>query len=251
MFVSGTSGHAAEDKAHKYPYMHDGHLLRLNFSKNIYQLNLQQSTGGTIAGSPVSGASGTTFNLSATPANKYTFDGWSVTGTTLTGSAGTYTNSDVTAKGNWTYHPDSAYVGEVQGPLYHEGQSYNWTINKGNLTPEYYSGGGVPDGYFIVLTGLRIRCYGVGWADIKYKDGLSGHETGLGGGWSTMIAYTPDTATNPYIMSGHNAEITPGHYYTSGTPIYLSAHYSDGIFSGCYSNSTYSAKWSGKLYRLE
>lgn len=106
MFISGTSGHACYNQQHTRPYMKDGRLLRLNFTKNIYELTLQQSTGGTIAGSPVSGESGTTFNLSATPSNKYTFEGWSVTGTSLTGSAGTYTNSDVTAKGNWTYHAE-------------------------------------------------------------------------------------------------------------------------------------------------
>lgn len=251
MIVSSTSGHAAYDKAHAHPYMKDGHLLRLKFSENIYQLNLQQSTGGTIAGSPTSGKNGTTFNLSATPANKYTFAGWSVTGATLTGSAGTYTNSDVTAKGNWTYHPDSAYVGEVQGPLWNENYSYTWTMNRGNIVPEYYSGNGCPDNHFIVVTGLRIRCYGVGWADIKWKDGVSSTEVALGGGWNTMIAEAPNTATTPYIMSGRNVEITPGHYFTSGSPIYISAHYSDGVFSGCGTNSTYSAKWTGKMYRLE
>lgn len=105
MFISGTSGHACEDSQHKHPYVVDGRLLKLNFAKPIYELHLQQGTGGTIAGSPVSGVAGTQFGLSATSNNKYTFDGFSVTGTTLTGSAGKFNNSDVTAKGNWTYHP--------------------------------------------------------------------------------------------------------------------------------------------------
>ena len=250
MIVSSTSGHAAYDKAHAHPYMKDGHLLRLKFSENIYQLNLQQSTGGTIAGSPTSGKNGTTFNLSATPANKYTFDGWSVTGTTLTGSAGTYTNSDVTAKGNWTYHPDSAFVSNVEGPLSGTGAMMNWSFNKGNVVPQYYNGG-VPDNHFIVVSALQIYAHGVGWADIKWKDGVSSTEVALGTDWGRVTLYAPNTATTPYIMSGKNVEYMPGYFYTSGTPIYISAHYSDGMFYGSGTNTAHSARWVGKLYRLE
>ena len=113
MFVSGTSGHAAEDQAHKYPYMHNGHLLRLNFAKNIYEMNIQQSTGGTLAGSPLSGASGTVFGLTATPlTNHWHLDSYGVSGATLTGNSGTYTNSDVSAKPSW--HEDPKYTLTIQ-----------------------------------------------------------------------------------------------------------------------------------------
>ena len=106
MFISGTSGHAAEDTQHKYPYMVDGHLLKLNFRKPIYELNIQQSTGGTLSGSPVSGDAGTVFGLTATPStNHWHLDSYGVSGATLTGNSGTYINSDVSAKPTWTEDP--------------------------------------------------------------------------------------------------------------------------------------------------
>ena len=113
MFISGTSGHAAEDQAHKYPYMHNGHLLRLNFAKNIYEMNIQQSTGGTLSGSPLSGESGTVFGLTATPlTNHWHLDSYGLSGATLTGNSGTYTNSDVSAKPTW--HEDPKYTLTIQ-----------------------------------------------------------------------------------------------------------------------------------------
>lgn len=113
MFISGTSGHAAEDQAHKYPYMHNGHLLRLNFAKNIYEMNIQQSTGGTLSGSPLSGESGTVFGLTATPlTNHWHLDSYGLSGATLTGNSGTYTNSDVSAKPTW--HEDPKYTLTLQ-----------------------------------------------------------------------------------------------------------------------------------------
>ena len=106
MIVSGTSGHATYDAAHTHPYMKDGHLLRLNFTKNIYELNIQQSTGGTLVGSPVSGDAGTVFGLTATPStNHWHLNSYGVSGATLTGNSGTYINSDVSAKPTWTEDP--------------------------------------------------------------------------------------------------------------------------------------------------
>ena len=112
MFISGTSGHACYNQQHTRPYMKDKKLLRLNFTKNIYELTLQQTTGGTISGSPVSGASGTTFNLSATPNAHWNFSSYSANGADLTGSSGTYTNSDVTAKA--TFWEDPKYTLTIQ-----------------------------------------------------------------------------------------------------------------------------------------
>lgn len=105
MFISGTSGHACEDTQHKYPYMIDGHILKLNTRKTIYELDLQQDEGGTITGTPTSGEHGTIFELSAQANNHFTFDSFSVSGTELSGSSGTFINSDVTAKANWIEDP--------------------------------------------------------------------------------------------------------------------------------------------------
>lgn len=143
MITSSVSGHAAEDTQHKYPYMVDGHILRLKFTKNIYELHLQQSSGGTIAGSPLSGVSGTVFNLTATPTGRHEFDSFSITGAALTGSAGTYINSDVTAVANFNYIPLPTYTITLQ-------TSGNGTLTASKLTAE--SGetitiGATPDTY--------------------------------------------------------------------------------------------------------
>ena len=243
MIVSGTPGHVTEDQQHKRPYMHNGHLLRFSKPYYIYELTLQQSTGGTIAGAPVTGLAGTTFNLSATPANKYTFDGWSVTGTTLTGSAGTYTNSDVTVKGNWTYHPDSAYVKDVTGPLTINGTNAWGTLHAGNVVPMYYN---IGDNEYIVLTGIRMRGWNLGSPRVTYRDDVKTTAWGLGSNWATMDDTVPASADPQITFSGKN--VAGAH--SSGSPIYVSAGTSDGYFSACWNNS-YSAKWSGKLYRLE
>ena len=111
MIVSGTPGHVTEDQAHKHPYMIGGHLLRFSKPYNIYELTLQQSTGGTLAGSPLTGVSGDKFGLTATPVNNdYIFSSYSITGSTLTGNSGTFVNSDVTAKATFKYAPPQFLV---------------------------------------------------------------------------------------------------------------------------------------------
>ena len=102
---SGESGHACEDTQHKYPYMVDGHLLKLNMRRPVYELHYNQTSGGTIYSVPSAGSAGTVFNLSASPSAQYTLNSYSVTGAELTGNAGTFINSDVTAQATWTYVP--------------------------------------------------------------------------------------------------------------------------------------------------
>jgi hypothetical protein len=113
MFISGTSGHATEDTQHKYPYLVNGHLLKLNYAKEVYEMNITQTSGGTLAASPMSGDTGTKFNFTATPqSNHHHLSSYNVSGTTMTGTSGTYTNSDVSAKPSW--YEDPKYTLTVQ-----------------------------------------------------------------------------------------------------------------------------------------
>ena len=105
MIVSGVSGNATFDQQKRFPFMFNGHSLKLDYTKTFYELKLQQTSGGTISGSPVSGESGTKFNLSATPDLHYHIEGYSAEGASLTGSSGTYINSDVSAKGIFAEDP--------------------------------------------------------------------------------------------------------------------------------------------------
>lgn len=154
---SGESGHACEDTQHKLPYMIDGHLLKLNMRRPIYELNLQQTAGGTIVGSPTAGISGTQFGLTATPSsNKWTFDGYSVTGTTLTGSSGKFLNSDVSAKANFIYHPTWRNTGILETGTFSiftavdgepmSAKSANAQMISAHRTPLWFSANNVNDG---------------------------------------------------------------------------------------------------------
>ena len=113
MIVSGVSGNATFDQQKRFPFMFNGHSLKLDYTKTFYELKLQQTSGGTISGSPVSGESGTKFNLSATPlTNHWHLDSYGVSGATMTGSSGTYTSADVSAKPSW--HEDPKYTLTLQ-----------------------------------------------------------------------------------------------------------------------------------------
>lgn len=245
MFISGTSGHAAEDTQHKYPYMVDGHLLRLNFTKPIYQLNLQQSTGGTIAGSPLSGASGTQFNLSATSNNKYTFDGFSVTGAALTGSAGTYTNSDVIAKGNWTYHPEPVFVSAVTGHMriWNDYGNTNTARAQVTYTPFGILTGGEYDDAFVEVTHVKVPGRGIGTYRIIYRENPMLSASGTRYGTSNTLYYFDVPSADPmygFYGSGH----------TQLGPTFTMSGATGGVFSAI-SIGNNSATWSGNLYRYE
>lgn len=69
---------------------YNGSILKLNSGSIIdevrYNVNLVQSTGGTISASPNSGTNGTTVTLSNTPNTGYEFSSYSLTGSTLKNS---------------------------------------------------------------------------------------------------------------------------------------------------------------------
>ena len=209
-----------------------GLLLKLNYAKPIYQLNLQQSTGGTIAGSPLSGASGTQFNLSATSNNKYTFDGFSVTGAALTGSAGTYTNSDVTAKGNWTYHPEPVFVSAVTGRI------ENADKRVGNITVLYLPQ--LASNQRVAVSSIRIPYY------------VSGQHTALGGGWGIMTDYMAASANPPVFLNEYTWSVGISTHTSYSAAVYLSGH--SGQFYTTTGPTTQlgskSATWAGAIYEM-
>lgn len=65
-----------------------------NFDR-IYNVNVTQSTGGSISASPTQGLNGTQVTLSNTPSQGYTFGNYNVTGATLNNNKFTINNSDV------------------------------------------------------------------------------------------------------------------------------------------------------------
>lgn len=80
---------------------------------------LNQSTGGTISASPMSGVDGDTVTLSNTPSTNYTFNGYSVNGSTLySGNKFDFNGSDVTCSASWTYHDPGRGPMPTEGLLY-------------------------------------------------------------------------------------------------------------------------------------
>lgn len=96
---------------------------------------INQSTGGTISASPMSGVDGDTVTLSNTPDTNYTFDGYTVNGATLyDGNKFDFSGSDVTCSASWTYTPqillDAVYLTYFNSPTPKNTSSiYTWTDN--------------------------------------------------------------------------------------------------------------------------
>lgn len=115
MIISSTSGHACEDTQHKYPYMHDGHLLRLKFSQNVYELRTMTDGHGTLQATHTSGLPGDTVTLTPVPDPKYTFTGYQSTGCTINGNTLTFGAQDCTAKANFYKQPEKILVSSLSG----------------------------------------------------------------------------------------------------------------------------------------
>ena len=227
MITSSVSGHAAEDTQHKYPYMVDGHILRLKFTENIYELHLQQSSGGTIAGSPLSGVSGTVFNLTATPTGRHEFDSFSITGAALTGSAGTYINSDVTAVANFNYIPLPVYTITLQTSGKGSITASKLTAESGetitigatpsayNRFDQYYVTGGTVTGNNLTVTAdctaMANFVSNTFVASGTYSDGGSVISAG-------NTSYVQDVANIPMrtLYTTYHTSNTPTGYYANG-----------------------------------
>ena len=76
-----------------------------SFIHNVYNINLQQTTGGTITSDKSTGYYGDTVTLYNTPAEHYGFRDYSITGATLTGNQFKINESNVTAKANFSAWP--------------------------------------------------------------------------------------------------------------------------------------------------
>jgi len=168
---SGESGHACEDQQHKHPYVIDGHLLKLNMRRPVYELFCEPTEGGTVSGAPSAGSSGTQFGLTALPSsNKYTFDSFSVTGTDLTGSSGTFHDSDITARANFIYHPTFRKIGSIsnsaENRLLTTQRFGYWSAAKANGPAMPMSAGGDAGSIYTKTTDIITSAYGMGNAQI-------------------------------------------------------------------------------------
>lgn len=189
---SGESGHACEDQQHKHPYMIDGHLLKLNMRRPVYELHYNQTSGGTIFGVPSAGSAGTVFNLSASPSAQYTLNTYSVTGAELTGNAGTFVNSDVTAQASWTYHPAPYMKTNVGGSAF----VYNHATDQTQYVYNTYA------------SGSEFNCW----------DGYHGEHNGPDPSRAMLFRYIPSTGTSrkrevatKLFVNGDNVAEPTGH----------------------------------------
>jgi len=73
------------------------------FNHNVYNLTLQQTSGGTITADKTTGYYGDTVTLSSNVEQGYIFEGYEITGSTLTGNQFKFNTNDVTVKGNIIY----------------------------------------------------------------------------------------------------------------------------------------------------
>lgn len=131
MIISSTSGHACEDTQHMYPYMHDGHLLRLKFSQNVYELKTMTDGHGTLQATHTSGLPGDSVTLTPVPDPMYTFTGYQSTGCTINGNTLTFGAQDCTAKANFYKPPEKVFVSKLSGytTLIQPAPSANYTFS--------------------------------------------------------------------------------------------------------------------------
>lgn len=227
---SGESGHACEDQQHKHPYVVDGRLLRLNFRRPVYELTLQQTSGGTIYGSPTAGKTDTQFTLSAVPNALHKFSAYTVTGTTLTGNNGKFNNSDVTAAGKFYYSPTFVPDGIVPNATAVFGKTLPSGVNQ------------KPSG---TLPSARTDYYGSYCAQPGEK--------------IFMMPMGPQTNTAACfeIYSGgpiglKNYGLTTGHPYyggSKGVGLEIGYHTENGVIRGIYpDNSSTASAYNGSSY---
>jgi len=90
---------------------YNGHLLYREIP--VYEMNLIQTSGGTIYANPMSGYSQTEVTLSNTPNTDYIFQSYSVSGSTLYDTNKVkFIDSDISAMGKFKYHPNEIPVND-------------------------------------------------------------------------------------------------------------------------------------------
>lgn len=90
---------------------YNGHLLYREIP--VYEMNLIQTSGGTIYANPMSGYTQTEVTLSNTPNTDYIFQSYSVSGSTLYDTNKVkFIDSDISAMGKFKYHPNEIPIND-------------------------------------------------------------------------------------------------------------------------------------------
>ena len=90
---------------------YNGHLLSRQIP--VYEMNLIQTSGGTIYANPMSGYSQTEVTLSNTPNTDYIFQSYSVSGSTLYDTNKVkFIDSDISAMGKFKYYPNEIPIND-------------------------------------------------------------------------------------------------------------------------------------------
>lgn len=84
---------------------HDAILSALFRETTVRSVILQQTNGGIITATPLTGLMGDIVTLSSNPSSHYSFGSYDVEGAILTGDQFAFQNKDVTAKVNWVQDP--------------------------------------------------------------------------------------------------------------------------------------------------
>lgn len=156
------------------------------FEKYIFDLKLQQTNGGTITGSPLTGQSGTTVPLTYTPSADYYFNGWSTTGGTITNNTFKFGASDATAKANFTFFgPSITSWREVNNTSAYTIHPARWSMVKKYVLPNSLSNYVVGIHYKVHLAGNLYTSsnltfyqegYNCEWNDTSWQ--VEGHLSG-------------------------------------------------------------------------
>lgn len=241
MIISSTSGHACEDTQHKYPYMHDGHLLRLKFSQNVYELRTMTDGHGTLQATHTSGLPGDTVTLTPVPDPKYTFTGYQSTGCTINGNTLTFGAQDCTAKANFYKPPEPVPVGPLTGNfnMYDSlGRVVTSTSGKGNYLEPIVN---VGDNEFV-----RINHMGVWYIPAS----TAGHYFSVYSGESLPVIASFTTRGDPKYQK-YTMAVDP-EQELSGTGTRWKFDCVDARTDNGYIRGVpYLASWSGTLYRME
>lgn len=192
MIISSTSGHACEDTQHQYPYMHDGHLLRLKFSQNVYELRTMTDGHGTLQATHTSGLPGDTVTLTPVPDPKYTFTGYQSTGCTINGNTLTFGAQDCTAKANFYKPPEKVLIGSFRGEFGIRNPRSEWY---GGYTYHGIAWSNVRNGY-------RVAPYQLAYSDIDSTNNTCFPVIGMDGVDISESYWNSVTSISSYIYNG-------------------------------------------------
>ncbi|MCQ2087781.1 MAG: hypothetical protein MJZ37_06950 [Bacilli bacterium] len=241
MIISSTSGHACEDTQHKYPYIHDGHLLRLKFSQNVYELLTQTDGHGTLQATKTSGLPGDSVTLNPIPNDKYTFSGYQSTGCTINGNTLTFGSQDCTAKATFYKEPEEILVGPITGGF----NMYNRNgavVGSASGTSNYLEPiVNVGNNEFVRITDIAVWYVPSSTASVHYFNVYSGESL------PTIASFS----TRYERYSNYGMSVRP-EQELSGTGTRWKFDCVDARTDNRYINGTpYFASWSGNLYRIE